>query len=59
MAGQAIFGIKGCFVIKITFNPCNPIKIAAATFPVFKAGKAFKEAVNAKPAKKKAAKKGE
>lgn len=33
------------------------IKIAAATVPVFKAGKAFKDAVNAKPAKKKAAKK--
>ena len=32
------------------------IKIAAATVPVFKAGKAFKEAVNVKP-KKKAAKK--
>ena len=41
-------------------NPQNgkPIKIAAATVPAFKAGKAFKEAVNAKPAKKKAAKKG-
>ena len=33
------------------------IKIAAATVPAFKAGKAFKEAVNVKPAKKKAAKK--
>ena len=32
------------------------IKIAAATVPAFKAGKAFKEAVNVKP-KKKAAKK--
>ena len=40
-------------------NPQNgkPIKIAAATVPAFKAGKAFKEAVNVKPAKKKAAKK--
>ena len=28
------------------------IKIAASTVPAFKAGKAFKEAVNAKPAKK-------
>ena len=28
------------------------IKIAAATVPAFKAGKAFKEAVNVKPAKK-------
>ena len=35
----------------------KPIKIAAATVPAFKAGKAFKEAVNVKPAKKKAAKK--
>ncbi len=35
----------------------KPIKIAAATVPAFKAGKAFKEAVNAKPAKKKATKK--
>jgi DNA-binding protein HU-beta len=35
----------------------KPIKIAAATVPAFKPGKAFKEAVNAKPAKKKAAKK--
>ena len=34
----------------------KPIKIAAATVPAFKAGKAFKEAVNVKPAKK--AKKG-
>ncbi len=34
----------------------KPIKIAAATVPAFKAGKAFKEAVNVKP-KKKAAKK--
>ena len=34
----------------------KPIKIAAATVPAFKAGKAFKDAVN-KPAKKKAAKK--
>ena len=34
----------------------KPIKIAATTVPAFKAGKAFKEAVNAKP-KKKAAKK--
>ena len=41
-------------------NPQNgkPINLAAATVPAFKAGKAFKEAVNAKPAKKKAAKKG-
>ena len=30
----------------------KPIKIAAATVPAFKAGKAFKEAVNVKPAKK-------
>ena len=39
-------------------NPQNgkPIKIAAATVPAFKAGKAFKDAVN-KPAKKKATKK--
>ena len=29
----------------------KPIKIAAATVPAFKAGKAFKEAVNVKPAK--------
>ncbi len=35
----------------------KPIKIAAATVPAFKPGKAFKEAVNVKPAKKKAAKK--
>ena len=35
----------------------KPIKIAAATVPAFKAGKAFKEAVNVKPAKKKATKK--
>ena len=34
------------------------IKIPAATFPVFKAGKDFKDAVNEKPAKKKATKKG-
>ena len=34
----------------------KPIKIAAATVPAFKAGKAFKDAVN-KPAKKKATKK--
>ena len=34
----------------------KPIKIAAATVPAFKAGKAFKDAVN-KPAKKKVAKK--
>ncbi len=34
----------------------KPIKIAAATVPAFKAGKAFKDAVNVKP-KKKAAKK--
>ena len=33
------------------------IKIAAATVPAFKAGKAFKEAVNAKPVKKAKAKK--
>ena len=33
------------------------IKIAAATVPAFKAGKAFKEAVNVKPAKKAAKKK--
>ena len=33
------------------------IKIAAATVPAFKAGKAFKEAVNAKAAKKVAKKK--
>ena len=33
------------------------IKIAAATVPAFKAGKAFKEAVNVKPAKKAKAKK--
>ena len=40
-------------------NPQNgkPIKIAAATVPAFKPGKAFKEAVNVKP-QKKAAKKG-
>ena len=30
----------------------KPIKIAAATVPAFKAGKAFKEAVNAKKGKK-------
>ena len=35
----------------------KPIKIAAATVPAFKPGKAFKEAVNVKPAKNKAAKK--
>ena len=35
----------------------KPIKIAAATVPAFKPGKAFKEAVNVKPAKQKAAKK--
>ena len=34
----------------------KPIKIAAATVPAFKAGKAFKDAVNVKP-KKKAGKK--
>lgn len=33
------------------------IKIAAATVPAFKAGKLFKDAVNVKPVKKKAAKK--
>ena len=33
------------------------IKIAAATVPAFKAGKAFKDAVNVKPKKKAAAKK--
>jgi len=33
------------------------IKIPAATVPVFKPGKPFREAVNVKPAKKKAAKK--
>jgi len=32
-------------------------KIAAATVPAFKAGKAFKDAVNVKPAKKAAKKK--
>ena len=31
----------------------KPIKIAAATVPTFKPGKAFKDAVNEKPAKKK------
>ena len=30
----------------------GPIKIPAATVPAFKAGKAFKDAVNAAPAKK-------
>ena len=35
----------------------KPIKIAAATVPAFKPGKAFKDAVNAKLAKKKVAKK--
>ena len=30
----------------------EPIKIPAATVPAFKAGKAFKDAVNAAPAKK-------
>ena len=30
----------------------KPIKIAAATVPAFKAGKLFKDAVNAKPKKK-------
>ena len=35
----------------------KPIKIAAATVPAFKPGKAFKDAVNVKSAKKKAAKK--
>ena len=35
----------------------KPIKIAAATVPAFKPGKLFKDAVNVKPAKKKAAKK--
>lgn len=37
----------------------KPVKIAAAILPAFKAGKAFKEAVNVKPAKpaKKAKKK--
>ena len=35
----------------------KPIKIAAATVPAFKAGKAFKEAVNVKPKKKVAKKK--
>lgn len=34
------------------------IKIAAATVPAFKPGKAFKDAVNVKPAKKAAKKKG-
>ena len=41
----------------IGFQTGKPIKIAAATVPAFKAGKAFKEAVNTKPAKKKASKK--
>lgn len=36
----------------------KPIKIAAATVPAFKAGKGFKDAVNVKPAKKAAKKKG-
>lgn len=36
----------------------KPIKIAAATVPAFKAGKAFKDAVNVKPAKKTSKKKG-
>ena len=35
----------------------KPIKSAAATVPAFKPGKLFKDAVNVKPAKKKAAKK--
>lgn len=35
----------------------KPIKIAATTVPAFKAGKAFKEAVSAKPAKKDAKRK--
>ena len=35
----------------------KPIKIAAATVPAFKAGKAFKDAVNVKPAKKTSKKK--
>ncbi len=35
----------------------KPIKIAAATVPAFKPGKLFKDTVNVKPAKKKAAKK--
>ena len=34
------------------------IKIAAATVPAFKPGKAFKDAVNVKPAKKTSKKKG-
>ena len=36
----------------------KPIKIPAATVPAFKAGKAFKDAVNVKPAKKSSKKKG-
>ena len=35
----------------------NSIKVAAATAPAFKPGKLFRDAVNVKPAKKKAAKK--
>jgi DNA-binding protein HU-beta len=35
----------------------KPIKIAASTVPAFKPGKLFRDAVNVKPAKKKAAKK--
>ena len=40
-------------------NPQNgkPIKIAASTVPAFKPGKLFRDAVNVKPAKKKAGKK--
>ena len=36
----------------------KPIKIPAATVPAFKAGKAFKDAVNEKPTKKSSKKKG-
>jgi len=35
----------------------KPIKIAASTVPAFKPGKLFRDAVNVKPAKKKAGKK--
>ena len=44
----------GTFEARTRKNPRTnePIKIPAATVPAFKAGKAFKDAVNAAPAKK-------
>ena len=57
LIGFGTFGTRERAARKGT-NPQNgkEIKIPAATFPVFKAGKDFRDAVNVKPAKKKATK---